>query len=81
MVNLITVNDNEKLLEPIQDSEIKDAVFQMEKFRASRPDGFGAAFFQNHWHIVKEEACNAVRSFFEEGKLLKQVNHTLSTNS
>jgi len=77
MFNSVTLDDNEKLLKPIQDSEIKGAVFQMDKFKAPGPDGFGAAFFQNHWHIVKDEGCNAIRSFFEEGKLLKQINHTL----
>jgi len=49
----------------------------MDKFKAPRPDGFGTAFFQDRWHIVKDDVCRAVRSFFEDGKLLKQINHTL----
>ena len=79
MANLVTADDNEKLLKLAHDSEIKDAIFQMDKFKAPGPDAFGAAFFQNHWHIIKEEVCTAVRSFLEEGKLLRQINHTLIT--
>jgi len=38
-VNLVTVDDNDRLLEPIQDSKIKD-VFQMDKFKALGLDDF-----------------------------------------
>ena len=71
MLNLVTVEDNQRLLELIQDSEIKDAIFQTDKFKAPGSDSFGAAFFQDYWHIIKDEVCHAVRSFFEEEKLLK----------
>ena len=49
----------------------------MDKFKAKGPDGFGVAFFQDHWHFVQDDVYQAVRSFFLEGKLLKQINHTL----
>ena len=71
MVNSISTEDNDLLLQPVHESEIKEAVFQMDKFKAPRPDGFGAAFFQNHWHIVKEDVYAAIRSFFTKGKLLR----------
>ena len=77
MLHLVSVEDNDRLLQSIQDSEIKEAIFEMDKFKAPRPDGFGAASFQDYRHIVKEKVCTVVRSFFEEGKLLKQINHTL----
>jgi len=32
----------------VHDSEIKDALVQMDKLKAPGLDGFGAAFFQNH---------------------------------
>ena len=77
MLNLVTAEDNQSLLQPIQETEIKEALFQMDKFKASGPDDFRAAFFQDHCHIIKDYVCRAVRSFFEDGKLLKQINHTL----
>jgi len=45
MANLVTSVDNDKLLEPIRNSKIKDFFFQMDKFKAPRFDGFGLAFF------------------------------------
>ena len=77
MLNLVTAEDNQSLLQPIQETEIKETLFQMDKFKAPGPDGFGAAFIQDHWHIIKDEVCRAVRSFFEDGKLVKQINQTL----
>jgi len=35
----------------------------MDKFKAPRRDGFGVAFFQNNSYIVKDDVCNAIRSF------------------
>jgi len=42
---VLTQEDNDNLVKPIEDCKIKDAVFQMDKFKAPRPDGFGATFF------------------------------------
>jgi len=77
MANLISADDNDNLLQPVTDLEIKDAIFQIDKFKSPGPDGFGVAFFKNHWNNFKDEVCTAIRSFFEEGKLLRQINHTL----
>jgi len=71
ILSLVSAEDNDRLLQSIHDSEIKEAISQMDKFKAPGPNGFGAAFFQDYWHIVKEKACTVVRSFFKEGKPLK----------
>jgi len=73
---VVTEEDNFLLLQPLQDHEIKDAIFQMDKFKAPGPDGFGAAFFQAHWPLIASDVCQAIKSFFRDGKLLKQINHT-----
>ena len=39
MFSSVSVDDNEKLLETIQDLEIKEVVFQMDKYKALGPDG------------------------------------------
>ena len=74
---VVSEEDNVLLLQPIQDHEIKDALFQMDKFKTPGPDGFGAAFFQDHWNLIAPDVCHAVKSFFQDGKMLKQINHTL----
>ena len=75
----VTDADNAELIKPIHDLEIKEAIFQMDKYKAPGSDGFGAAFFQDYWHIINKDVCHAIKTFFCEGKLLKQINHTLIT--
>jgi len=48
MANLVAADDTDQLLQSVPDSEVQDAIFQMDKFKAPGPNGFGAAFFQNH---------------------------------
>jgi len=43
MLNLVSAEDNDTPLQSIQDPELKDAIFQMDKFKAPGPDGFKAA--------------------------------------
>ncbi|GJR25720.1 zinc knuckle CX2CX4HX4C containing protein [Tanacetum coccineum] len=61
----------------VSDNEIKDALFFMGDDKAPRPDGFTAAFFKKSWDIVGGEITNAVRDFFSNDKLLKELNHTI----
>jgi len=49
----------------------------MDKYKTPCPDGFGAAFFQDFWHIIAPDVCHAIKSFFHDGKMLKQINHAL----
>ncbi|GJV13663.1 protein LAZ1, partial [Tanacetum coccineum] len=61
----------------LEDSEIKDAIFSMRDDKALGLDGFTAAFFKKSWDIVGGEIIIAVRDFFTNGKLLKELNHTI----
>ncbi|CAH9051431.1 unnamed protein product [Cuscuta europaea] len=40
-------------------------------------DGFSSAFFKENWSIVGDDVIEAVRGFFESGRLVEQINHTL----
>nr|GEY65054.1 methylenetetrahydrofolate reductase 1 [Tanacetum cinerariifolium] len=42
----------------------------------SGPDEFTSLFFKKGWDIIGDDICNAVRDFFSNGKLLKEINHT-----
>jgi len=44
--------ENENLIKPIEDFEIKEAIFQVDKFKAPGSDGLGAVFFQDHWPTI-----------------------------
>ena len=60
--------------------EIRDTVFRMKPDKAPGPDGFSIDFFQKSWHIVGVEVVSAISSFFDCGRLLKELNHKLCPN-
>ena len=76
---VVTTEENENLIRPINDEEIYNPVFQMDLHKAPGSDGFGASFYQDHWVVIKETLCVAIKDFFRTGKLLKAVNHTFIT--
>jgi ribonuclease HI len=58
-------------------SEIKSAVFALNKDGAPGPDGFGAFFFQHYWEIVKDEVIAAVLEFFSTSWILPGYNSNI----
>lgn len=65
------------MLREVSDDEIKDAMFGIEDEKAPGPDGYSSRFFKAAWGIVGGEVCKAVRDFFQNGKMLKEVNSTI----
>ncbi|GKB02393.1 aspartic peptidase, partial [Tanacetum coccineum] len=44
--------------------------------RAPALDGFSSAFFKKGWNNIGVDVCHAIRDFFVNGRLLKEINHT-----
>ncbi|GJR83550.1 hypothetical protein Tco_0154335 [Tanacetum coccineum] len=65
------------MVRPVIDLEIKEAMFSMGNDKSPGPDGFTAAFFKEAWDIVASDVINAVKEFFVNGTLLKELNHTI----
>lgn len=61
---LVTEQVNNLLTMLPSTSEIKNAVFAMNKDGAPGPDGFGAFFYQTYWEVIKNDVTNAVLEFF-----------------
>ncbi|GJS03905.1 hypothetical protein Tco_0320413 [Tanacetum coccineum] len=57
--------------------EVKEAMFFMGNDKSPGPDGYTVAFFKEAWDIVGAEAVQAICEFFTNGKLLKELNHTI----
>jgi hypothetical protein len=49
----VSVAENDLLIAPYSEDEVKEAVFQMEHNKAPGPDGFPAEFYQNFWEVIK----------------------------
>ncbi|XP_074315221.1 uncharacterized protein LOC141651405 [Silene latifolia] len=77
MGKVCTDEHKQLLLSPVTNEEIKKAMFSIPNHKAAGPDGYSSAFFKDVWDIVGDAVCLAIKDFFQTGKRLKQLNHTL----
>ncbi|XP_071939954.1 uncharacterized protein [Coffea arabica] len=68
---------NAKLIKPVEEKDIRQALFSMHPNKAPGKDGMSPLFFQHYWHIIKGDLVLAINSFFHSGCLLKTVNETI----
>ncbi|GKC40533.1 sodium/hydrogen exchanger 6 [Tanacetum coccineum] len=61
----------------VSNNEVKSVIFSIGDDRAPGPDNFTAVFFKKAWDVVGGDITYAVRDFFFNGKLLKELNHTI----
>ena len=60
----VSLEDNMNLIKPVENHKYMEAVFHTDKYKAPGSDGFAAAFFQDYWHVIENDVCQAVKSFF-----------------
>nr|GEV85863.1 hypothetical protein [Tanacetum cinerariifolium] len=65
---------NQRCRVEVTNVEIKEAMFDIRDDRAPGPEGYTSAFFKKGWDVVGED--NAIRDFFANGQILKEINHT-----
>ncbi|GJY71047.1 uncharacterized protein Tco_0474750 [Tanacetum coccineum] len=65
------------MVRDVSDQDIRDAIFSLGDDKSPGPDGYTAAFFKEAWDIIAQDVCNAVKEFFVNGVLLKELNHTI----
>ncbi|KAL2894547.1 LINE-1 retrotransposable element ORF2 protein [Bienertia sinuspersici] len=79
IVNLGTCLNEEQassLIREFTNEEIKRALFSIPGSKAPCPDGFNSTFYKESCQVIREDICNAVKDFFQHGKMLKQINCT-----
>lgn len=76
-VRTVTEEQNNDLMQPVAEEEVKRAVFAMYPEKSPGMDGLNPAFFQVYWDIVKDDVTSFCRSFFETGVLPEGLNRTL----
>nr|GEW67696.1 hypothetical protein [Tanacetum cinerariifolium] len=75
-VKKISDGTKNNMVREVSNEEIKSAMFNIGDDRAPGQDGFSSVFFKKSWNIVGEDVCSAIKDFFHNGKLLKEINHT-----
>ena len=73
----ISSDEAQKLIQPISDQEIKEALFDFANDKSPGLDGIPAEFYKIHWDMIGASVQQAVRWFFSTGHLLREWNKTL----
>nr|GEV07572.1 hypothetical protein [Tanacetum cinerariifolium] len=76
-VTSLDVNNANDMIRMVSDTKIKNTIFSMGNEKSPGLDGFTTAFFKEAWDIVGKDVILVVRGFFVNGKLLKELNHTI----
>ncbi|GKD22873.1 RNA-directed DNA polymerase, eukaryota, reverse transcriptase zinc-binding domain protein, partial [Tanacetum coccineum] len=75
--NKVSIEEANQMTKDVTDEEIKKALFDIDDNKAPGPDGFTSKFYKKAWDIVKDDFCNAIKEFFNSGKMLAEINATL----
>ncbi|GKD09416.1 RNA-directed DNA polymerase, eukaryota, reverse transcriptase zinc-binding domain protein, partial [Tanacetum coccineum] len=65
------------MIRDISNEEIKNAVFSIDSNKALDPNGFSSLFFKKAWNIVGNDMCRAIKDFFDNGRILREINSTI----
>ncbi|KAJ9678120.1 hypothetical protein PVL29_022881 [Vitis rotundifolia] len=63
-----------RLESPFTEEEIYKAIFQMDRDKAPRPDGFTIAVFQDCWEVIKEDLVRVFAEFHRSGIINQSTN-------
>ncbi|KAH9790374.1 reverse transcriptase domain-containing protein [Citrus sinensis] len=73
----ITAKQNQILLAPFTDADVKEALFNMHPDKSPGPDGMNPAFYKNFWHIVGADVSAACLYFIANKQFPLDLNKTL----
>ena len=72
----ISEAENNKISKIPNAAEIREVVWSMHPLKALGPNGLPSLFFKKYWPIVGDQMVVAIQSFFRDGCLVKNSNHT-----
>ncbi|XP_074360757.1 uncharacterized protein LOC141701008 [Apium graveolens] len=65
----ITEEQNLELLMPVEDEEVKRALFSMHPEKSPGPDGMSPCFYQKYWNTLGKDLTSLVKIFFDTASL------------
>ena len=75
----VFLEKNDVLISEFTESEVRDAVFQMEHNKAPGPDGFPVEFYQVFWNVIKDDLMALFSDFHREDLNLYSLNFGIIT--
>uniref|UniRef100_A0A803N4Z2 Uncharacterized protein n=1 Tax=Chenopodium quinoa TaxID=63459 RepID=A0A803N4Z2_CHEQI len=76
---VLTEDQGRQICRPFSLEDVKQALWGIEENKAPGLDGYSSKFFKASWHIVGQDLSLTILDFFQNGKLLSQVNTTVLT--
>ena len=70
----ITDQMNRILVKPVDEHEIKTAVFSMNPNKAPGNDGMSPLFYQTYWEIIKHGIVETDKAFFHSSQIPNCIN-------
>ena len=70
----VSQEENDALISEFTETEVRDAVFQMEHNKAPGPDGFLVEFYQVFWNLIKDDLMALFTDFHKEELNLYSLN-------
>lgn len=70
----LTEADNQLLIEPFKEEEIKEAIWNCDSSKSPGPDGVSFSFIKKYWELLENDVIGAVQYFHKEGKIPKGCN-------
>ncbi|GKV16979.1 hypothetical protein SLEP1_g27539 [Rubroshorea leprosula] len=70
----LTREDNDTLISPFSEDEIKVAVGECNSSKAPGPDGFNFRFVKSEWDVIKDDVVRFLQEFQANGKLVRGLN-------
>jgi exonuclease III len=75
----VSQEENDILVADFTESEVREAIFQMEHNKAPGPDGFPAEFYQVFWEVIKDDLLSLFHDFHNENLDLFSLNFGIIT--
>ena len=75
----LDARDNEELLKPFTETEVKKVIFSMKENSALGPDGFSVSFYKHCWELIKSELMLMINDFYMGNLDISRLNYVVIT--
>ena len=75
----LDARDNEELLKPFTETEVKKVIFSMKENSAPGPDGFSVSFYKHRGELIKAELMLMINDLYMGNLDISRLNYGVIT--